>query len=133
MVPIKTFLAKNVVLAGVKSVTLYDPEPVTLQKLGHTSQYPWFVLKKGLISCSVLSSTRRYRESRAEATLPRLAELNAYVPVRLLPGQPGQGISVDLVKGYQVHRSNGFWCKFVPYILPGGRAMWCSLQQTTRN
>jgi len=72
-------------------------------------------------------------KSRAEATLPRLAELNAYVPVRLLPGQPGQGISVDLVKGYQVHRSNGFWCKFVPYILPGGRAMWCSLQQTTRN
>ena len=45
-------------------------------------------------------------KSRAEATLPRLAELNAYVPVRLLPGQPGQGISVDLVKGYQVHRSD---------------------------
>jgi ubiquitin-activating enzyme E1 len=27
------FLAKNVVLAGVKSVTLYDPEPVTVQDL----------------------------------------------------------------------------------------------------
>lgn len=26
-------LAKNVVLAGVKSVTLYDPEPVTVQDL----------------------------------------------------------------------------------------------------
>jgi ubiquitin-activating enzyme E1 len=45
-------------------------------------------------------------KSRAEATLPRLAELNAYVPVRLLPGQPGQGISVDLVKGFQVRKPN---------------------------
>lgn len=26
--------AKNVVLAGVKSVTLYDPEPVQLEDLG---------------------------------------------------------------------------------------------------
>jgi ubiquitin-activating enzyme E1 len=26
-------LAKNVVLAGVKSVTLYDPEPVTVNDL----------------------------------------------------------------------------------------------------
>lgn len=26
--------AKNVVLAGVKSVTIYDPEPVTVQDLG---------------------------------------------------------------------------------------------------
>jgi molybdopterin/thiamine biosynthesis adenylyltransferase len=25
--------AKNVILAGVKSVTIYDPEPVTLQDL----------------------------------------------------------------------------------------------------
>lgn len=79
-------IAKNVVLAGVKSVTLYDPEPVTLQNLGTQ-----FFLRQEDIG-----------KSRAEATLPRLAELNAYVPVRLLPGQPGQGISVDLVKGYQV-------------------------------
>ncbi|KIM83749.1 hypothetical protein PILCRDRAFT_412109 [Piloderma croceum F 1598] len=79
-------IAKNVVLAGVKSVTLYDPEPVTVQNLGTQ-----FFLRQEDIG-----------KSRAEATLPRLAELNAYVPVRLLPGQPGQSISVDLVKGYQV-------------------------------
>lgn len=41
-------------------------------------------------------------KSRAEATLPRLAELNAYVPVRNLGGHPGQGIRVEDVKNFQV-------------------------------
>lgn len=41
-------------------------------------------------------------KSRAEAAAPRLAELNAYVPVRNLGGQKGQEITVDLVKGFQV-------------------------------
>ncbi|KAG6838007.1 hypothetical protein H0H93_008401 [Arthromyces matolae] len=40
--------------------------------------------------------------SRAEATLPRLAELNAYVPIRNLGGVAGQQITVDLVRGFQV-------------------------------
>ena len=40
--------------------------------------------------------------SRASASVPRLAELNAYVPVRDLGGQAGQEITVDLVKGFQV-------------------------------
>ena len=35
-------------------------------------------------------------------TVPRLAELNAYVPVRNLGGQSGQEITVDLIKGFQV-------------------------------
>jgi ubiquitin-activating enzyme E1 len=39
---------------------------------------------------------------RAEATLPRLAELNAYVPVRNLGGKPGEEITVDLIQGFQV-------------------------------
>lgn len=38
---------------------------------------------------------------RAAATLPRLAELNAYVPVRDLGGSAGQEITVDLIKGFQ--------------------------------
>ncbi|KAI0638099.1 ubiquitin activating enzyme [Trametes polyzona] len=79
-------IAKNVVLAGVKSVTLYDPEPVQIADL--SSQ---FFLRQEDVG-----------KSRAEATLPRLAELNAYVPVRNLGGQPGQQISVDLIKGFQV-------------------------------
>jgi ubiquitin-activating enzyme E1 len=37
---------------------------------------------------------------RAAATLPRLAELNSYVPVRDLGGKQGEEISVDLIKGF---------------------------------
>ena len=41
-------------------------------------------------------------KSRAEVTVPRLAELNAYVPVKNLGGTAGQEITVDLIKGFQV-------------------------------
>lgn len=79
-------IAKNVCLAGVKSVTLYDPEPVTLQDL--SSQY---LLREGDIG-----------KPRAAATLPRLSELNAYVPVRNLGGRSGQEISVEMIRPFQV-------------------------------
>ncbi|KAK0461961.1 ubiquitin activating enzyme [Desarmillaria tabescens] len=79
-------IAKDVVLAGVKSVTIYDPEPVTIQDL--SSQ---FFLRQEDIG-----------KSRAEATAPRLAELNAYVPVRNLGGKAGQAITTDLIQGFQV-------------------------------
>jgi len=36
----KSNSAKNVVLAGVKSVTLYDPEPVTIQDLSTQVSIP---------------------------------------------------------------------------------------------
>ncbi|KAG5646462.1 hypothetical protein DXG03_003512 [Asterophora parasitica] len=77
---------KNVALAGVKSVTIYDPEPVTIKDL--SSQ---FFLREEDVG-----------KSRAEATLPRLAELNAYVPVRNLGGVAGQEVTVDLIQGFQV-------------------------------
>ncbi|KAI0353574.1 ubiquitin activating enzyme [Trametes cingulata] len=79
-------IAKNVILAGVKSVTIYDPEPVQIADL--SSQ---FFLRQEDVG-----------KSRAEATLPRLAELNSYVPVKNLGGQPGQEITVDMIKGFQV-------------------------------
>lgn len=79
-------IAKNVCLAGVKSVTLYDPEPVTVQDL--SSQY--FLRETDVGS------------PRAAATLPRLSQLNAYVPVRDLGGQSGQEISVDMIRPFQV-------------------------------
>ncbi|KAF5393762.1 hypothetical protein D9757_000269 [Collybiopsis confluens] len=82
----KIVIAKDVVLAGVKSVTVYDPEPVQIQDL--SSQ---FFLREEDVG-----------KPRAEVTVPRLAELNAYVPVRNLGGQAGQEITVDLVKGFQV-------------------------------
>ncbi|KAG6331678.1 hypothetical protein ID866_7409 [Astraeus odoratus] len=78
-------IAKNVCLAGVKSVNLYDPEPVTLQDL--SSQY--FLREEDI------------GKPRAAAMLPRLSELNAYVPVRNLGGQSGQEISVDMIRPFQ--------------------------------
>ncbi|KAF8175962.1 ubiquitin activating enzyme [Mycena galopus ATCC 62051] len=79
-------IAKNIALAGVKSVTIFDPEPVTIQDL--SSQ---FFLREEDIG-----------KSRAEATVPRLAKLNAYVPVRNLGGTAGQELTVELIKGFQV-------------------------------
>ncbi|EIW76161.1 ubiquitin activating enzyme [Coniophora puteana RWD-64-598 SS2] len=79
-------IAKNVSLAGVKSVTLYDPEPVTVQDLANQ-----FFLRESDIG-----------KPRAEATLSRLAELNAYVPVRYLPGAAGQPLPLDAIKSFQV-------------------------------
>ncbi|KAH9938241.1 ubiquitin activating enzyme [Fomitopsis serialis] len=73
-------IAKNVVLAGVKSVTIYDPEPVEVQT----------------------SAVKGLGKPRADVAVARLAELNAYVPVRNLGGQPGKEITVDIIKGFQV-------------------------------
>ncbi|THH20157.1 hypothetical protein EW146_g1165 [Bondarzewia mesenterica] len=79
-------IAKNVVLAGVKSVTIYDPEPVRIDDLSTQ-----FFLREDDVG-----------KPRAQATVGRLAELNAYVPVRNLGGLPGQPITVDLIDGFQV-------------------------------
>ncbi|OCH92904.1 ubiquitin activating enzyme [Obba rivulosa] len=79
-------IAKNVVLAGVKSVTIYDPEPVQIQDL----------------STQFFLRTEDVGRPRAEVAVRRLAELNAYVPVRNLGGEPGQEITADLIKGFQV-------------------------------
>ncbi|KAH9918251.1 ubiquitin activating enzyme [Epithele typhae] len=79
-------IAKNVCLAGVKSVNVYDPEPVQVSDL--SSQ---FFLRENDVG-----------KPRAAVTVPRLAELNAYVPVRDLGGNAGQEITVDMIKGFQV-------------------------------
>ncbi|KAJ3130581.1 hypothetical protein HK100_007942 [Physocladia obscura] len=64
-------IAKNVILAGVKSVTIYD---------------------KGLAEITDLSSqfylqTSDIGKPRAQATVSRLAELNSYVPVSAFDGE----------------------------------------------
>ncbi|KAI0068882.1 ubiquitin activating enzyme [Artomyces pyxidatus] len=79
-------ICKNIVLAGVKSVTAFDPEQVVLEDLSTQ-----FFLRESDVG-----------KSRAEAAVSRLSELNAYVPVRVLPGVAGQSISIDQVKGFQV-------------------------------
>lgn len=64
-------IAKNIALAGVKSVTLYDPKPVMMSDL--SSQF--FLRKEDVGKPGVM---------RASATASRLAELNSYVPIKAL-------------------------------------------------
>lgn len=58
-------IAKNIALAGVKLLALYDPEPVALADL----------LTQFFLGADDIG------KPRAAATAPRLAELNLYVPV----------------------------------------------------
>ncbi|RKP19781.1 ubiquitin-activating enzyme E1 [Rozella allomycis CSF55] len=74
-------IAKNVVLAGVKSVTIYDkgvvkPEDLAAQFFLHESDYG---------------------KRRDEASVGKLAELNSYVPVHVLDGE----FSVEMVERFQ--------------------------------
>ncbi|KAH0562331.1 E1 ubiquitin-activating protein [Trichoglossum hirsutum] len=61
-------IAKNIALAGVKSLTLYDPIPTKIADL--SSQF--FLHPEDVGT------------PRATATAPRVAELNSYVPVSIL-------------------------------------------------
>ncbi|KAG7745711.1 hypothetical protein KL932_000741 [Ogataea haglerorum] len=70
-------IAKNVALAGVKSLSIFDPTPVTLTDLSAQ-----FFLTESDIG-----------KSRAEASLPRLAELNAYVPISIVSNLTGETVS----------------------------------------
>ncbi|KAI8927066.1 hypothetical protein BC831DRAFT_413232 [Entophlyctis helioformis] len=63
-------IAKNVILAGVKSVTVHDPAPVQITDL--SSQFFLHDADLG--------------QPRDKVTCPRLAELNAYVPVSVHVG-----------------------------------------------
>ncbi|KAK7538479.1 ubiquitin-activating enzyme E1 [Phyllosticta citribraziliensis] len=59
-------IAKNIALAGVKSLTLFDPKPATIQDL--SSQFFLHPEDVG--------------KPRASVTIPRVSELNPYVPIR---------------------------------------------------
>lgn len=61
-------IAKNVALAGVKSLSLYDPHPVELNDL----------------STQFFLSEADIGKPRATATAPKLAELNHYVPISVI-------------------------------------------------
>ncbi|KAI9220444.1 ubiquitin-activating emzyme E1 [Blastocladiella britannica] len=75
-------LAKNVVLAGVKSVTIYDPEPAQIADL--SSQ---FFLTEDNVG-----------QRRDLASLPKLAELNQYTPVSVLEGE----LTLDRLDAFHV-------------------------------
>lgn len=78
-------VAKNIVLAGVKSVALYDPTIVSWPDL--SSQ---FYLKDSDIG----------QKSRAEASIAALASLNKYVAVQMHPG--GEVDTMETVEKYGV-------------------------------
>ena len=70
-------LAKNVILAGVKAVTLYDPTPVTHCNLGGN---PY-------------ARSEDVGKPRADCCAPRLAELNPYVTVSVMKnGSSGEAM-----------------------------------------
>lgn len=75
-------VAKNVVLAGVKSVTIHDDAPVQIADLGAQ-----FFLREADVG-----------QPRAAATKPRLAELNNYVPVEVHSG----ALSAEVVSGFGI-------------------------------
>ena len=78
-------LAKNIALAGVKSLALFDPEPAAISDL--SSQ---FFLHPDDVG-----------KPRAAVTVPRVAELNAYTPVS---EHPSESLTKDLsqLRRYQV-------------------------------
>lgn len=69
-------IAKNIALAGVKSLTLFDPAPVQLSDL----------------SAQFFLTPPDVGQPRDQVTAPRVAELNAYTPVK-------------------VHESSGYVCE----------------------
>lgn len=78
-------IAKNVALAGVKSMTLYDPTPVSIADL--SSQYFLHESDVG--------------KPRADVTAPRVAELNPYTPVEVHK-LPSLVDGLDSLKAFQV-------------------------------
>ncbi|EGD76506.1 hypothetical protein PTSG_07623 [Salpingoeca rosetta] len=75
-------IAKNVVLGGVKSVTIHDENPVSLRDL--SSQ---FFLREADVG-----------KNRAAVTADRLGELNPYVPVKVLTGE----LTEEAIKPFSV-------------------------------
>lgn len=77
-------IAKNIVLAGVKSVTIHDTQAVSYDDLSTQ-----FFLREEDIG-----------KNRATCTQTHLAELNTYVPVNALP--PTKVLSLNDLKNYTV-------------------------------
>ncbi|KAI4256740.1 MAG: hypothetical protein LQ352_001981 [Teloschistes flavicans] len=78
-------IAKNIALAGVKSLTLYDPEPAATSDL--SSQFFLHPEDVG--------------KPRADVTAPRVAELNAYTPISVHPSKSLTD-NLDDLRQYQV-------------------------------
>lgn len=78
--------AKNVCLAGVKSVTLYDPDPVEIADL----------------SAQFFLHAEDVGKPRDEVTAPRLAELNSYTPVTVHKSTSDLAANPSVLASFQV-------------------------------
>ncbi|KAM0463199.1 hypothetical protein ACHAPV_003326 [Trichoderma viride] len=78
-------IAKNIALAGVKSLTVYDPAPVKIADL----------------SAQFFLTPADVGKPRDEVTAPRVAELNAYTPVKVHQS-PGIEDNLSQFDKYQV-------------------------------
>jgi len=76
-------IAKNVALGGVRSLSIFDPEPASMLDL--SSQYYMTEADVG--------------KPRAAVTQPKLAELNPHVPIKI---HAGETLAVADLKQYQV-------------------------------
>ena len=78
-------IAKNIALAGVKALTLFDPRPAALSDL--SSQFFLYPEDVG--------------KPRATVSEPRISELNPYVPINV---HPNDSLTADLsqLRSYQV-------------------------------
>lgn len=74
-------MAKNVILAGVRSVTLHDDRPASMEDLSSQFCLGEEAAKKGT--------------PRARASVDHLRELNPYVDVRLLEVIPRENEQVQ--------------------------------------
>lgn len=74
-------IAKNVILGGVKSVCIHDPENCKIEDL--SSQF--FLTEEDI------------GKNRAEVSIPKLSELNSYVPVHLHKGE----LTEDILSKFQ--------------------------------
>ncbi len=76
-------VAKNIVLGGVKSVTLHDPEPITSAEL----------------SSNYYASPSDIGKNRCDVCKPKLAELNGYVALDILEAPK---LTADLLQKFHV-------------------------------
>uniref|UniRef100_A0A8C4ISD5 Ubiquitin-like modifier-activating enzyme 6 n=1 Tax=Dicentrarchus labrax TaxID=13489 RepID=A0A8C4ISD5_DICLA len=80
-------IAKNIVLAGVKAVTLHDPKQCETWDLGSN----FFIRKEDVLS----------QRRRVEAVCPRVAELNPYVHVDMSSSAMDDNTDLSFLREYQ--------------------------------
>ncbi|XP_019626909.1 PREDICTED: ubiquitin-like modifier-activating enzyme 6 [Branchiostoma belcheri] len=80
-------VAKNIVLAGIKSLTVHDTKTATVSDLGTQFFLRDDDVKEG--------------RNRAEASVGRLAELNPYVTVKASSAPLGEDTDLSFLKEYQ--------------------------------